>query len=191
MDSSTSTTSRHRQRGVTMAELAVVSAIGVTLVAAAVPDFSVFVANAQLRTASEDLRRALRLAQIEAIKRQAPVELVLTAQTPHDAAVVPAPYGRNWVVRAQQADGGYELIRSSAGAVSTLQIQSQRSVFAFDPFGRLRADSLGNPAPERKQLIDLADRDARGRPLRVVVSPAGSTSSCDPRASREDPLHCG
>ncbi|MCC7268020.1 MAG: GspH/FimT family pseudopilin [Caulobacteraceae bacterium] len=193
MDPSTSTTERHRQRGVTTAELAVVSAIAATLVAAAAPDFSVFIANAQLRTASESLRGALRLAQIEAIKRQAPVELVLTDQMPISAAVEPAPNGHNWVVRMRLPDGGFELIRASSGATQAprVQVQAQRGVFAFDPFGRLRADSFGNPAPVDRQRIELADRDAIGRLLWVVVSPTGSTSSCDPRASQDDPLHCG
>jgi Tfp pilus assembly protein FimT len=174
-----------------MAELAVVSALAATLVATAAPDFSVFIANAQLRTASENLRGALRLAQIEAVKRQVPVELVLTDEAPDGAEVAPAPGGRNWIVRARLADGGFELIRASSGAMPALRVQAQRSVFAFDPFGRLRADSFGNPAPVDRQHIELADHDALGRPLRIVVNPAGSTSSCAPQALQGDPLHCG
>jgi len=188
----TPTRARRLQKGVTALELAIVTAIGATLVAAAAPDFSGFVANAQLRSASENLRSGLRLAQIEAIKRQAPVELVLTDDEPGSASVRPASDGRNWVIRALSPGGGFELLQSLAGAAQTprVRIEADRSIFAFDPFGRLRADSYGNAAPSGDLRVDLADRDARGRPLRVVVRPTGSSLNCDPSARGGDPFGC-
>ncbi|MEZ5602957.1 MAG: GspH/FimT family pseudopilin [Burkholderiaceae bacterium] len=139
----TPTRARCLQTGVTALELAIVTAIGATLVAAAAPDFSGFVANAQLRSASENLRSGLRLAQIEAIKRQAPVELVLTDDEPGSASVRPASDGRNWVIRAPSPGGGFELLQSLAGAAQTprVRVEADRGVFAFDPldaFARTR-----------------------------------------------------
>lgn len=173
-------------------ELAIVTGIAATLLASAAPDFSGFLAGAQLRSASDNLRGGLRLAQIEAIKRQAPVELVLTDDEPRTADVTPSVEGRNWVIRAPSTSGGFELIRSRAGESWTprVRVEADRGVFAFDPFGRLRADSFGNSAPTRELRVELADREARARPLWVVVRPGGSSLSCDPRAPDGDPFAC-
>lgn len=184
---------RRPQKGVTAVELAIVSTIAATIAAAAAPDLSGFLANSQLRTASDDLRSGLRLAQIEAIKRQGLVELVLTDEAPGRPDVRPASDGCNWVIRALRPDGGLELLRgsSSASLAARVRVDADREAFAFDAFGRLRADSLGNAAPEADLRIELSDRDARGRPLRVVVRPSGSSVNCDPRARGDDAFACG
>lgn len=174
-------------------ELAIVLGIGATLAATAGPDFSGFFANVQLRAASNNLRSGLRLAQLEAVKRQSPVELVLTGDAPTAATVRPSVDGRNWVIRAPLADGRFELIETStlARQASRVRVEAERGVFAFDPFGRLRADAFGHAAPTREIHIELSDHESRGRPLRVVVRPAGATTSCDPNAAGNDPFACG
>lgn len=184
---------RRPQKGVTAVELAIVSTIAATIAAAAAPDLSGFLANSQLRTASDDLRSGLRLAQIEAIKRQGLVELVLTDEAPGRPEVRAVSNGRNWVIRATRPDGGFELLQSSSGETRTprVRIEADRQVFAFDAFGRLRADSLGNAAPEADLRIELSDRDARGRPLRVMVRPSGSSVNCDPHARGGEAFACG
>lgn len=184
---------RRPHDGVTVVELAIVTAIGATIAAAAASGLPGFLANAQLRAASDELRSALRFAQIEAIKRQAPVELVLTDEAPGRPDVRPASDGCNWVIRALRPDGGLELLRgsSSASLAARVRVDADREAFAFDAFGRLRADSLGNAAPEADLRIELSDRDARGRPLRVVVRPSGSSVNCDPRARGDDAFACG
>ena len=183
---------RRPQMGVTALELAIVTTIAATIAVAAASDLAGFLVNSQLRTASDELRSALRLAQIEAIKRQAVVELVLTAEASGRPDVQPASDGRNWVIRAPSPGGGFELLQSLAGAAQTprVRVEADRGVFAFDPFGRLRADSYGNAAPSGDLRVDLADRDARGRPLRVVVRPTGSSLNCDPSARGGDPFGC-
>ena len=50
-----------------------------------------------------------------------------------------------------------------------VRIEADRGVFAFDMFGRLRQDSFGQPAPSSDLRVELTDRDARGRPLRVAM----------------------
>jgi Tfp pilus assembly protein FimT len=184
---------RSLQRGMSAVELAIVLGIGATLAATAGPDFSGFFANVQLRAASNNLRSGLRLAQLEAVKRQSPVELVLTGDAPTAATVRPSVDGRNWVIRAPLPDGRFELIETStlARQTSRVRVEAERGVFAFDPFGRLRADSFGHAAPTREIHIELSDHESRGRPLRVVVRPAGATTSCDPNAAGNDPFACG
>ncbi len=186
------TRARRPQRGVTAIEVAIVMALGATLVATAVPDFSGIVADAQLRAASDSLRSGLRLAQIEAIKRQTLVELVLTEDAPGSPTVRPMSDGRNWVIRIPSPPGGYELLQSLAGTSQAprVRVEADRGVFAFDTFGRLRADSLGNAAPGGDLRVDLSDREARGRPLRVLIRPSGSSLNCDPHARGGDSFGC-
>lgn len=181
------------QGGVTAVELTIVITIATTLAAAAASGLPGFVANAQLRAASEDLRSALRLAQIEAIKRQGVVELVLTEEAPARPDVRPASDGPNWVIRMARPDGGFDLLQSSSGAIraARVRVAADRGAFAFDAFGRLRADSLGNSAPRADLRIELSDRDARGRPLRVLVRPSGSSVNCDPQAQGDESFACG
>lgn len=188
-----STLFRRLQRGVTVVELAIVLAIVATLVTTVGPDFSGLVANAQLRGATDGLRGGLRHAQIEAIKRQEAVELVLTEDRPDTAVVSPSTQGRNWVIRVPLANGGYELLQSSEGAAASprVRVGADRSVFAFDSFGRLRADSTGRAAPAGALRVEFTDRESRGRALRVVVQPAGSSQSCDPQAAGGGPFACG
>lgn len=184
---------RRLQMGVTALELAIVTTIVATIAVAAASDLAGFLVNSQLRTASDELRSALRLAQIEAIKRQAVVELVLTAEASGRPDVQPASDGRNWVIRAVRADGGFELLQASSGAALAprVRVEADREAFAFDAFGRLRADSLGNAAPEAELRIELSDRDALARSLRVVVRPSGSSLNCDPHARGGDAFACG
>ncbi len=184
--------SRTRQRGATVIEATIVAAIGTTLLAAASPELAQYFADAQLRSAADDLRGALRTAQIEALSRQAPVELVLTDDAPRDAGVTPHPGGRNWVVRAA-VDGRFELIRGFSGAdrAPRVQLHSSRGTFVFDAFGRVREAGSDREHPEHGWEIRVEDRASIGRPLRVVVTPAGSSIACDPAAAPGDSFACG
>lgn len=174
-----------------MLEAAIVAALGTTLLAAASPELAQFLADAQLRSAADGLRGALRTAQLEALGRQVPVELVLTDEAPRDANVTPSAGGRNWVVRAA-VDGRFELIRGFSGAdrAPRVQLHSGRSNFVFDAFGRLHDDD-DREHPEQGWQIRIEDRASIGRPLRVVVTPAGSSIACDPAAAPGDSFACG
>lgn len=183
---------RTRQRGATVIEAAIVAAIGTTLLAAASPELAQFLADAQLRSVADDLRGALRTAQLEALSRQTPVELVLTEDEPRDADVAPHPGGRNWVVRTA-VDGRFELIRGFSGAdrAPRVALHSGRGSFVFDAFGRLRDAGDDREHPAHGWQIRVEDRASVGRPLRVVVTPAGSSIACDPAAAPGDSFACG
>lgn len=183
---------RARQRGATVVEAAIVAAIGTTLLAAASPEVAQYVVNSQLRSAADGLRSALRTAQLEALARQVPVELVLTDDEPRDANVTPRAAGRNWVVRAA-VDGRYEWIRGFSGAdrAPRVHLHSARGTFAFDAFGRLRDDGNARRLSEDGWRISVEDRESIGRPLRVVVTPGGSSTACDPAAAPGDSYSCG
>ncbi|MGD9946413.1 MAG: GspH/FimT family pseudopilin [Burkholderiaceae bacterium] len=184
--------SKARQHGLTLVEMAITMLIFAILVAAAAPSFSGFLANTQIRSASDSLRNGLRVAQMEAMKRNRRVELVLTDSAPTSATVTATAAGRNWVIRAEQAGGGFELLQGFAGQTQTPQvtITADRSIFSFDAFGRLSEDSAGNAAPAGDLAVAIADSGSKGRPLRVLVRPGGASASCDPAATSGSPFAC-
>lgn len=67
---------RMRARGFTLTEVMIVVTIGALLAAAALPNFSSFVAKMKLKTAVTDLHSSLLLARSEALKRNATVSIV-------------------------------------------------------------------------------------------------------------------
>lgn len=185
-------TSARRQHGLTLVEMAITMLIFAILVAAAAPSFGGFLANTQIRSASDSLRNGLRVAQMEAIKRNRPVELVLTNDAPISGDVNASTAGRNWVVRTTRANGTFELLQGFAGTsqIPRVTLAADRGIFAFDAFGRLTADSAGNAAPAADLAVAISDSDSKGRPLRVVVRTGGSSVSCDPNATSGTPFAC-
>ncbi len=181
------------QRGATVVEMVILFAIGTTLLAAASPELSLLAANAQMRSAADSLRSGLRIAQREALSRQLPVELVLTDDAPRAAQVAPAADGSNWIVRAVRGDRSFELLASFSGADQTprVLVKAERSVFAFDSFGRLRVDASGEAHARDAWRIAFDDRLAIARPLRVEVTTGGSSTTCDPSAGATDSFTCG
>lgn len=175
-----------------MIEAAIVAAIGTTLLAAASPRLAEFAVTAQVRSAADDLRAGLRIAQREALARQRPVELVLTDSLPQADAIVARPDGRNWVVRAVRENGGHELVASFHGdGVPRIAFQSQRGgVFTFDAFGRLRAPADAADAAQDVWSVAVADRLAIARPMHVRVTAGGSSTTCDPEAGAGEPFSC-
>ncbi len=178
---------RALQRGVTVIELAIVAGIFGTLAAAAMPDVDAFIARSQVRAASDALRAALRVAQLEALERGTTVELVLTDDAPvgTQASPLPSPSGRNLVVRTRMRDGSRTTLYTYEGALATprVRVAADRAVFGFDAFGRLSADSVCAASPAGQCAIrieDIGSALALRPALQVRVGPAGSSTNCNP-----------
>ena len=75
------------QQGVTLIELLIAIAIVAILAGIAVPNFTTWLQNTQIRTATEAVKNGLQLARAEAIRRNEPVNFVLSSVT-----------GTNWTV---------------------------------------------------------------------------------------------
>jgi type IV fimbrial biogenesis protein FimT len=72
---------RNPQSGVTLIELLVAISIATLLVTLAIPTYSSWVADSQIRNAAESLGSGLRYAKAQAILRNEPVRLVLDPTT--------------------------------------------------------------------------------------------------------------
>jgi type IV fimbrial biogenesis protein FimT len=184
-----------RQRGVSLVEIAVVLAILALLLTQAVPAYSTWLRNTQIRTAAESMQNGLQLARAEAIRRNRSVQF----------ALVDAP-ATGWSVGCvNPVDSGTPDVEDPGDCLATIQARSaadgsERStataapagarIVTFDSIGRVRANADASPALTR---IDLSDPDldpARARPLRVTIDAGGGVRMCDPALPPSDPRAC-
>lgn len=182
---------RRQQRGLTLIEAMVTLTVLAILVTAAAPPFASWAANAKVRSVAEQLENSLRLAQVEAIRRNRQTVIVLTDQTPQLGAT-PVADGQAWYVRSLPLLGGetatdddYIHDNSSArqGGVSI----TGPALACFNSIGRqvsnsatgLGADCVAPTNASTPQTYTLTTPNAT-RSLQVQVYLGGQVRMCDP-----------
>jgi type IV fimbrial biogenesis protein FimT len=178
-----------RRRGFTVVELMVTIALFALLVGLAMPAFTTWVRNTQVRTVSDALQNGLRLAQAEAIRRHRQVVFYRTGAATCTAATNAAANGAFWVVRTVPLVAGdaVEAVQCGhlgdvaqgvtiAGATALCFNSGGRQVANADPGiggAECALDATGISA------FDVTTTNA-DRPLRVLVTLAGGVRLCDP-----------
>jgi len=189
------TPQRAWQRGLSLVEIAVVLTIVALLLSQAVPAFSAWLRNAQIRTAAESIQNGLQLARAEAIRRNRSVQFVLTG----------AP-DTSWTVGCvNPVDGGAAGVEDPGDCLATIQARSaadgsERTILTaapaaarivtFDSIGRVRDNADASPVLTQ---VDVSDPDlaaAQARPLRLLVDAGGRIRMCDPALTASDPRAC-
>lgn len=163
---------RSLQRAFTLVEMLITIAILAILLALAAPSFSVLLANAQIRTASQALFDGLQLARVEAIRRNARVIFTLSGQSA-------------WTVTVE-SDGSTVQSRPAGEGSASVTV-------AVTPAGATKAtfDGLGRLQPNTDATASITQLDAdtsiipagRSHPLRVTLSGGGAVRLCDPAAA--------
>lgn len=166
------------QAGVNLIELMIGLAVLAILILVALPSYTVWIQNTQIRTAAEGLLAGLDLARAEAIRRNTNVELQMNS-------------GSSWTVRV--VSGGQVIQRreeeGSGGAVVTVTPAGSTKV-TFNGFGRVTANEDGTlPITEVKVDSDkIAPADSRE--LCVMIGSSGLVRLCDPQVAAPDPRAC-
>lgn len=198
-------------RGFSLIELLVGISILAMLLALALPSFSEWIRNNQVRAAAETLREGLQLARSEAVKRNTRVRLNLVDSLTASCALSTA--GPYWVVNAgasvtpagncnaapDTAAVPY-LVQASpmtAAAARVTVAASPVAVVAFDGAGRM-APTLNPGTSVATLTIDVSSPagtclSAGGdvRCLRVVVTTVGQVRMCDPsQTGATNPTRC-
>jgi len=159
----------------------VIAIIGL-LTIAGVPSLVTWIGNTRVRSAADDLQNGMRLAQVEAVRRNAAVTLMLV----DDPAVLRAvATGVNWAV----VDSAGRLIQARAGQASNLVVQRPLLADGSAFGGSITFDGLGLsdlPAPISFQFSTRSS----DHPLQVTVTPAGRVRMCDPARPAGDPQAC-
>lgn len=189
---------RPRTRGFTLVELLVAMAVLGLLLASALPSYSGFIRNAQIRTVGQSIESGLQMARAEAVRSNAQVQFRL----PGTLAGAAVAGGTDWVVlRAQEAtptvfDQQVNVhVESNASSLARVGVATATggaaaaagaglpSTITFTGLGRLSAATAA-------RQIDVTG-PAGSRRLSVQLSPGGDVRLCDPALARAtDPQGC-
>jgi len=163
-----------RAKGFSLIELMVVITVMAVMLGMLAPNMSTWIANNRVRGTAESLASELRLAQLEALRRNRQVVFALTNGNP-STTVTPAPAasGLNWFVRA------LPLTNTAAGV-------NEASDANFDTAAAAAMFVHGsNQARQALVSITLSDPlaamlcfNALGRPTGTASSAVGGVTTC-------------
>jgi type IV fimbrial biogenesis protein FimT len=199
------------QRGVTMIELVVVVAIIAILAAIAIPSFSTWIQNSQIRNSAEAIQNGLQLTRNEAVRRNTLVSFWLT--TTADATCALSTAGPNWVISfdnpaslcanafINEAFPVSDAVNNPAPRIIQMRSASEGSRNAVVAAGQsqITFNGMGRLSPVPAADININITNPTGgacaaagkmRCLRVVVSPNGQVRMCDPSLANTDPRGC-
>lgn len=169
-------------RGFSLLELMVVVAIIGLTMAAGLPSLVAWTGNTRVRNAADGLQNGLRMAQAEAVRRNAPVTLRLVDAGSATAAVAT---GNSWVLL--DAQGAVILSKAGTQASGILQTPSMVGGGSFS--GNITFDGVGlNDLPGQATFTFTAP--SSDHPLRVLVTQASRVRLCDPARPAGDPQAC-
>ncbi len=176
-------TARSRlQRGFTIIEMVVTIALVAILLRLAIPSFTVWIRNTQMRSVAEALQNGIRNAQSEAVRRNRQVVFSLTNNEP-SATATASDNGRNWFIRTIPALAGEasEFVEGGSFGDTSLGVAiAGVASICFNSQGRMVANA--DPAIDCAAAATAYNVTQAGaeRQLRVTVAIGGQMRMCDP-----------
>jgi type IV fimbrial biogenesis protein FimT len=184
-------------RGFTLIELMVAITLLGILMALAMPSFTLWIGNTQVRSVAEALQNGLRLAQAEAVRRNQPVVMSFTNDANPQKNPNTVANGKNWslqtVASAFVVDSSgtptQEFIKAGALAdvASAVSITGPSGgAICFNSSGRLTANAAPTSSPSTASCsagaatFVVSKATGSDRPLHVVVQVGGQVRMCDP-----------
>jgi type IV fimbrial biogenesis protein FimT len=186
------------------------------VLAAAVPAFTTWIGNSQIRNTAEALLSGIQLARAEAVRRNIRVRFQLTDSAAADCVI--SGTGTNWVISAQDVthqcnvtpaeppitliSSNPYIIRTWFNAASSLHatVTTEKPLICFDGLGRqLQPPSVADDDPCRGSSVTINIASSAGtcavdggplRCLRIILSINGQTRLCDPALPSTDPKAC-
>ncbi|MFO1218193.1 MAG: GspH/FimT family pseudopilin [Burkholderiaceae bacterium] len=182
--------------GFSLIELVVALVILGIVAVAAGPSFQVFLLNTRIRNVAESLQNGMRLAQVEATKRNAQVDFVMTTASefsanPNNGAPTASASGTAWVVRVPASTFVAGKVSAEGSSSVSITASVPGGCAAFD--GNIGFDGLGRttlPCALTLAVNDSSSTDSAKRPLSVLVSPGGKVRMCNPLFAAGDPQAC-
>lgn len=202
---------KHNLRGMTLVEIMVAIVIIGILFAAAAPDFSVWIQNTKIRSATDTLQNGLTLAKTEAVHRNTITQFVSCGGSNWD--VIAASSTANTSVCNTAATAGWERVQQSPqNGANTVFVNAGQATIGFNGLGRQvsTTDPLSGAAtPNPPVAVDIninatlagatsyagstaecAVNAGKLRCLRISVSPGGQVRMCDPALAAGGPQGC-
>lgn len=172
-----------RQRGMTLVEIMISLTVLGILLMVALPEFSAWLQNLQLRAATEASLNGLQIARAEAIRRNSLVQLVMgpgTGWTVSDAA-------SGTLIQSKVHEEG-------AANASVAITPGGSTTVSFTALGGVGANTDGSAAITQLDFSNPAggtcQPTGRMRCLRVVITGGGSLKMCDPVVPLPDARAC-
>lgn len=178
-----------RGKGFTIIELMTTVAILSIVLALAVPSFTEWIRNNQVRTVSDSLQNGLRTAQAESLRRNRQVVFYLTNARVQAINGTAAANGRNWAMQTVAAfdDTNPEFIQSGTlGDVSPTTAIAGPAAICFSSNGRVVANPSGTGVSGAACAAGGATytvTQANARTMSVRVTMGGQVRMCDPQRS--------
>ena len=174
-----------KERGMSLVEAMIALVIAAILMATAMPMYSTWIQNTQIRTGTEAVLNGLQLARSEALNRNINVQFQVApgGGTGTDWQVTVVDSGA--VIQTRSAGSG------SASATATPTPASTTTV-TFNQLGRV-VSPTNNDGTVPLTAIDVTSSVSGftgARPLRVTISSGGQIRMCDPSAASPDSRAC-
>lgn len=172
---------QRKRNGFTLIELVIALAVAAILLSIGVPSFISFIANSQIRTASQSILDGLNLTRAEAIRRNERVYFQFGT-------------GSSWSVITNS--GATIQTRSSSEGSSNIIITKTPSTSSRITFNALGRAVNNADASSRLNSIDIdvpsSFLDSSiSKELRITITDGGSIRMCDPNISTTgDPRKC-
>jgi type IV fimbrial biogenesis protein FimT len=163
-------TPRRACSGFTLIEMMIAVVIAILLVMLALPSFSTFLRNREVRSTTESIANGLRLARSEAIRRNMLVSFRLTGAG-GSASWSVSQVSNNAAIQSYSSNEGGTRVQVAvqpAGAVSV----------AFNRLGRIVPVAVGTPTVQQIDIGSAISADARA--LRIYVDGVHGVRTCDP-----------
>jgi type IV fimbrial biogenesis protein FimT len=178
------------QRGFSLIELMVTVVIIGIVMSLAMPSFSLWVRNSQVRAVSDALQSGLRLAQSESVRRYRQVVFFRTTSKACNAAATAAATGPYWQIRTVAAVAGDAVDVVQCGVLTDVAngiVLEGPTALCFNADGRQTANAATGvngatcalDAQGAASAFDIKHPTA-DRWLRVRVTLAGGIRLCDP-----------
>ena len=167
-------------------EALIALAIAAILMAAAMPMYSTWVMNTQIRTGAEAIVNGLQIARSEALNRNANVQFAMTGSD------------TGWQVSSLASDGTVVTViqtrsggAGSATATAT-PFPSAATAVTFNALGRkMLPTNPDNSVPIQQINITTSITSSTGaRALNITISDGGQVRMCDPAFALPDSRGC-
>ncbi len=178
-----------RQRGFNIIEILTAIVLLALLLVLGMPQYSIYMANNQIRSTAEGMLAGLQFARAEAISRNITEGVTFELNGTSWSVVLPVTATRPTAEILRSQPGGERM-----GQAQVAVVPAGTTALNFNGLGRLAAPTNGpvqltvsNPTGG---ACTHADASAPMRCLRVVVTQSGQVRMCDPAKTSPDPQAC-
>lgn len=168
--------------GFTLIELMISITLFAILVLLAIPMYSEFTANAQIRNAAESLMNGARLAQSTAISLNTPARMVFITNVGYEVHGIDPINGNDMTLQVYQFQEGAKRAQIVPDPPGTATV-------TFNGLGRIAPNADASATMD--QFVVTNPSFSTSRELHVLINRQGyGIKVCDPAIANTEPQHC-